>query len=567
MTITQSDFLKVLSEQGQYQIPIYQRAYAWENEQCEKLIRDIAEAGTPGNPNHFIGSVILKKEKSSILSLYNVIDGQQRLTSVSLLLLALRRYCLDFPATLQDQLVSCAIKGLFETHLVNQTFKNTSLYYKLQLKAGNDRTEYENLLRNILGNGRLAKNFQFFYDFIKDNKISPQEIYDGIRNAQLALVVLANDENPQLLFEAVNDTGVDLTQVDLIRNWIFMGLSSEDQDKLYNKYWRPMEIQLGSNFDSLLYYFTEANCLDRLGSSYYSEFKHHFLSYSSNSSSIELLLQDIQNFSTLYMNYLNANFGDKDKISKQLYELRKTGQNVFVPVILKVLSCHKKGINDNEILSILHKLESYIVRRAILDLSTRSLGNVMVRLLNNCRNLNEFTNCMSSLTYAQRNPDDLELKNKLKNLNFYELHNSYYYLWRIEKHLNPAFSLEDPTIEHILPQEMHTTANPKKGVSNQDDYNWEKDLNSEADYTWRTYLNVLGNLTILPRSENSKMGDLRFKKKQDYLSKSSDGLNYGYNYTSIRISQGLKNYSVWNEKSILDRSDKMVDYICEIWPH
>lgn len=96
MTITQSDFLKVLSEQGQYQIPIYQRAYAWENEQCEKLIRDIAEAGTPGNPNHFIGSVILKKEKSSILSLYNVIDGQQRLTSVSLLLLALRRYCLDF---------------------------------------------------------------------------------------------------------------------------------------------------------------------------------------------------------------------------------------------------------------------------------------------------------------------------------------------------------------------------------------------------------------------------------------------------------------------------------------
>lgn len=196
MTITQSDFLKVLSEQGQYQIPIYQRAYAWENEQCEKLIRDIAEAGTPGNPNHFIGSVILKKEKSSILSLYNVIDGQQRLTSVSLLLLALRRYCLDFPATLQDQMVSCAIKGLFETHLVNQTFKNTSLYYKLQLKAGNDRTEYENLLRNILGNGRLAKNFQFFYDFIKDNKISPQEIYDGIRNAQLALVVLANDENP-----------------------------------------------------------------------------------------------------------------------------------------------------------------------------------------------------------------------------------------------------------------------------------------------------------------------------------------------------------------------------------
>lgn len=166
MTITQSDFLKVLSEQGQYQIPIYQRAYAWENEQCEKLIRDIAEAGTPGNPNHFIGSVILKKEKSSILSLYNVIDGQQRLTSVSLLLLALRRYCLDFPATLQDQLVSCAIKGLFETHLVNQTFKNTSLYYKLQLKAGNDRTEYENLLRNILGNGRLAKILDSFLKLI-----------------------------------------------------------------------------------------------------------------------------------------------------------------------------------------------------------------------------------------------------------------------------------------------------------------------------------------------------------------------------------------------------------------
>jgi len=201
-----------------------------------------------------------------------------------------------------------------------------------------------------------------------------------------------------------------------------------------------------------------------------------------------------------------------------------------------------------------------------LEVPTNSLGPAMIKLLNNCSSLNDFLNGLKTLTPRQYMPSDADLRTQLKLRNFYELTDAYYYLERIEKYLNPAFSLVDPTIEHILPETMHTNSFPKTGVTNIDAYNWEIDLGVNAQNIHDTYQHTLGNLTILPRGENARMGDYRFDVKKNWSSISTGGFNYGYLYTPIRISQSLGTYTVWDESSILKRCEEMVNYICKIWP-
>ena len=164
-------------------------------------------------------------------------------------------------------------------------------------------------------------------------------------------------------------------------------------------------------------------------------------------------------------------------------------------------------------------------------------------------------------------PDDKEMLIQLQHSDFYHLGRAYYFLERIEKFHNPAFALDDPTIEHILPETMHTTAFPKENVTNPDDFNWELDLGAEAQVIHDRFQHTLGNLTILPRGENARMGDYRFEKKRDWRCSAPDGFNYGYRYTPIRISQSLGNFDAWNEESILKRCEETVGYICTVWPH
>lgn len=567
MKITSSNFMDVLGKRNiQYQIPIYQRNYAWGTEQCERLIKDIIKAGKPGNPSHFIGSVIVKEELSTTaVNISNVIDGQQRLTSISLLLLALKEYCKNPSAIVKDPTIRCAINGIFDDCLINATFNSTSFYYKLQPKDGNDLKEYNNLLMGILGSGRLTRNYQLFLKYMLDNKTTPDFVYMGIKNAQLALVSLDPPDNPQLLFEAVNDTGVDLTEVDLVRNWIFMGLTNAEQKKLYKKYWEPMENKV-KDMNQFLHYYIEMKAEGVIGNAYYSIFRKIFILNVTSFSSVESLLEDILYYSNIYDNFINSSFKNK-KVNDQLNNIKHANQNLFTPVILLVMNNNLKGsLSIDDTLSILCHFESYLIRRDILRIPTNTLGKAMVSMLRCCSSKKAFDDCLSSLPYRQRNPSDDELRNQMKILDFYHLSNAYYYLFRIEKSQNSAFSLDDPTIEHILPETMHTTDFPKTNVKNPSDYNWELDLGPYAKAIHSVYQHTLGNLTILPRAENSKMGDLRFDKKKDFPSKAGDGFNYGYKFTPIRISQSLKDYSKWDETSILDRTKKLCDIICKIWP-
>ena len=570
MIIVQSTFINLLSGMKQYRIPIYQRNYAWKKEECKRLLEDIVKAGTPGNPNHYIGSIIVKDEPVPGLggvNIYNIIDGQQRTTTITLLLLALQRYCSHKDVSNIEPMTVAIINAIKDSYLTNKPLNNTELYTKVLPKEGDDRDEYVDLLHDVARNKQISSNYSFFLQELMDKDYDPEVIYNGINNAQLALVTLTSNENPQLLFEAVNDTGVDLTQIDLVRNWIFMGLSAKEQDKLYRKYWKPIESLLKEKLDNLLFYYVRLKSESIVSRNYYSDFKKRFILQTKDSFSIEELLKEIEMYSQLYSDYLGSCFSES-KLNGVLNNLKNTEQDIFMPLILKLLyKWQSKDMDLNSLLLCLSYLESYIVRRSILNIPTNSLAPAMVTMLKNSSSLQEYVNCINSLPERQRMPDDRELHTQLSVRDFYHLKGSYNYLFRIEKYLNPAFSLDDPTIEHILPETMHTKAFPKSGVTNADDYNWENDLGPNADSIHDKYQHTLGNLTILPRGENSRMGDYRFYIKKNWNQFSENGFRYGYLHTPIRISQNLMNYDKWDEQTILDRCHEMVDYICKIWPH
>ncbi len=570
MRIEQKDFFMLLSGINQYQIPIYQRNYAWKKDQCQRLLDDIVKAGKPGNPNHYIGSVIVKSEGDiGGVNVYNVIDGQQRTTTITLLLLALTEYWSTRPLASVQSTTAKILENIKQAYLTNVIFSGSSLFTKVLPKSGNDRIEYDNLLHGVIGNGAISANYSFFLHELESKAYNQEEIYNGIKNSQLALVTLDANENPQLLFEAVNDTGVDLTDVDLVRNWIFMGLSGTDQDKLYREYWEPIEkLSLGKT-DKLLFYFTQLKSESSKAQHYYNVFKKKFILYAGSAEKVENLLKEIKKYAELYKMYITTS--SKNKPLKIILErLINTKKDVFTPLILKILyQLDLNILQQDDAMEMLNYIEAYIVRRDILTIPTNSLGEAMISLLKNCGTLSDFTTEIKKLKDSRRMPDDTEMHTQLQLKDFYNLSGAYGYLERIEKFLNPAFSLDDPTIEHILPETMHTTSFPKKGVSpnNVDDYNWELDLGAEAQAIHDKYQHTIGNLTILPRRENSRMGDLRFEKKQKWSNISSGGFNYGYLYTPIRISQSLGKNAKWDESAILARCAEMVNYICQIWPH
>lgn len=567
MKISQSNFLLLLSGMTQYQIPIYQRNYNWDTETCQRLLDDIVKCGIDGNPNHYIGSIIVKEETTSGFSLRNVIDGQQRTTTISLLLLALSKYWENNPSTDVQPVTAALLSNIKNSYLANDAMNKTSLYAKLLPKSGADRTDYENLLHDApVGTGTILTNYNYFLNTLSSQSYDVESVFNGISRSQLALVVLEGNENPQLLFEAINDTGVDLSPIDLIRNWIFMGLSSDEQERLYRAYWIPLESLLNDRIEDFFRYFTILKS-EIKNPEVYRQFKKTFILNSANTAGIETLLSELNTYADVYTKYISNSFTNSN-LNGQLANLKRTQKDVFTPLILKILKRHSEGtLSIADLSSMLIYLESYIVRRDILRIPSNSLSDAHIQLLKNSNSLQSFKDTLNAFTETKRMPTDIDMGRELQTLDFYNLSDSYYYLERIEKSNNSAFSLEDPTIEHILPETMHTTANPKPNVNNPDNYNWELDLGIQAKDIHDRFQHTIGNLTILPRGENARMGDYRFSIKKNWQMTVPGSFNYGYLYTPIRISQSLRNYTIWNDQSILQRCAEMAGYICKIWPH
>lgn len=394
MKIEESNYFKLLGGPCQYQIPLYQRKYKWQKNDCERLLSDIKNAGQVNSPSHFIGSIIIKKDDTTKvpgLDIYNVIDGQQRTTTICLLVLALFEYWEKNSIKITDQTIEAVLKGIKNNMLLNQTFNSTSLYSKLSLKNGENKNEYENLLRGVSGNGQITKNYQFFYDSLKSNSITIESALQGIGKLMLACVILDSNDNAQLLFEAVNDTGVDLTESDKIRNWLFMNLPVTIQDNLYRKYWEPIEDKIEKELNNFLRYYVELKLSKKTGNEYYKDFKQHFIISAGKKDGVENILKDIEKYFKFYCKYKNAKESSKNKIDIQLVKIRNTGKDESIPLILHILE-KATTINEDDVLDMLRWVESFIVRRDILGRPTNSLGPAFFEMIKHCNSKQDLKN-------------------------------------------------------------------------------------------------------------------------------------------------------------------------------
>ncbi len=568
MKAIDTEFTKFLSVEAQFFVPIYQRKYSWNRDNCLKLVDDILDVAKDKNrPCHFIGSVIyLAKQDAmhaSAIKEYLVIDGQQRLTTLSIVLLALTDYTrLKITDDEEYKKASTNFKKLLRRYLINED-ESGDTYYKLRLNE-EDFYAWKKLLENRtkpddIKYSRIFENYRFIYKMLCDKDSDPQLIYDGIKKLRLIDTYLIPEDNAQLVFETVNSTGLPLSTADKIRNFVLMTVDPTSQARLYADYWHPMEKDLEmefggtSNFTSFFNYYMTAVLQRQVSSDYYDVFKKYF--YDQKSLGTEGIVKQIRQYSKYYTDWIAAS-NKGDRLHQAMFRVKNTGQLKITPAILKLLSDRNDGlISDNDAVEILTIMESYWMRRAVCALPTNTAGPVCISMLKSLYNedqLSSFKKNLSTLTYAQRMPNDDEVIQTLKTLKIYSIssNRTKTILDTLENYKRKEYvPTKEYTIEHIMPQTLSDE--------------WKKELGTDWERIHEMYLHTIGNLTLT--GYNSEYWNKRFTDKQDCVDK--DGNKIGYRHTPIKISSYLTSVPKWGENEILSRAELLAKELIQIWKY
>src|SRR5260370_36151131 len=386
MKATETNFLKFLQGTKQFIIPIYQRTYSWRLSDCQQLWDDILRIAQDEQiPAHFLGSIVYVAKDiyhvSSITQML-VIDGQQRLTTLFLLLKALGE-ALEEQGNEQRNITR---KEIEDYYLFN-AYKSDEAHYKLLLTQ-NDK----NTLISILDGSenpehaslRLKENYEFFKEQINQSPVGLSTLYEGISKLIIVDISLEQKDNPQLIFESLNSTGMDLSQADLIRNYVLMGLDNTEQIRIYQKYWYPMEQSFGQTQNVALFNrFMRDYLTIRMGDipnmdKVYATFKV----YHQNKIHVpmEEVVADIYRYSKYFTCMLLAR--EKDGDIKHCFDDIKTLEiNVVYPFLLEVYEDYEqKRLSRDDFIKILKLIESYVFRRLICGIPTHGLNKVFATL-------------------------------------------------------------------------------------------------------------------------------------------------------------------------------------------
>src|SRR5450755_548350 len=557
MRAAAANLLKILQGVKQFIIPIYQRTYRWELADCQQFWNDVvAVALNDGVPSHFIGSIVYVGngafQAASIVQLL-LIDGQQRLTTLFLLLAALGEALAEAGDEAQGKITKQYIRN---TYLFNSDEKGEQRY-KLLLT----QSDHETLIRILEGEDEpdaasvyIKQNYEFFKKQLRQSGIDPLTLYKGIGKLTVVDISLEPRDNPQLIFEGLNSTGVALSQADLIRNYVLMGLDSQEQDQLYRSYWYPMEQRFGHAQNDALFnrfmrdYLTiksktgEIPTIDRV----YAVFK----SYQQSNSAIPMreLVADIYHYARHFADIAFAQ--DKDNEINQLFSALNTLQvYVAYPFLLEVYEDYKQGrLVRQDFIAILKLVESYVFRRAVCGLPTNSLNKIfatLAREIDREHYLASVEAAFLAKSATGRFPTDEEFRAEFVVKDMYNFRSRNYLLNRLENYRHKErVTIEEYTIEHIMPQNERLS---KK---------WRDELGAD----WRTvhaqYLHSIGNLTLT--GYNSELSDRPFQDKRDTKD--------GFKDTPIRLSKGLAKLEHWNAEEIQKRARVLADTALKIWP-
>ncbi|GAA9995022.1 DUF262 and DUF1524 domain-containing protein [Helicobacter pylori] len=530
------------NQNNQFVIPIYQRLYSWKKEQCEQLWDDIIKIGGNDKANgHFIGSILYVLDGNTPSSPLLIIDGQQRLTTITLLFIALRNH-------LSDEVKRKEI----ESYLINSN-KDGDKKFRLILSESDKDT----LLSLIDKNKRkpsepsvkIVENFELFKKWISENTDKLETIFKGLEKLMIVEIALEKGkDDPQLIFESMNSKGIELAQTDLIRNYIVMETEIEKQEGFYNKYWRAMEEEFKQNekwFDRFVrHYLTiKTREIPNINKVYVALKDYR----QKERIGIEDLLKDLQKYCGYFCQIAFKKEANKD-LNKALGFLVDLEMDVIYPLLLELYSDYSDGVlSKDDFIPIIALTESYLYRRAVCGLSTNSLNKVFPSFTKHIQKNEYFESLKAhfgSLTNNQRFPDDDEFKNLFITIDFYKFKKREYFFERLENFdRKERVYTREYTTEHIMPQKLTEE--------------WEKVLGQDHERIHTQYLHTIGNLTLT--GYNSEYGDKSFQEKR--------GMEKGFKDSPLRLNQGLRDLKSFGEEEIKKRANDLADLALKIWTY
>ena len=552
-------FTDIINGNRQFIIPVFQRDYSWTADQCEQLWRDVyrASAGEVSG-GHFIGSIVyIGADLSSAFQSWLLIDGQQRMTTLTVLLIALRDHIHDANWTGgEDGPTSVKI----DAYYLKNTHESGLRQYKLVLRrrdnstlqalvAGKDPSE--------LGEDKselVIEAYEFFRSALRAPGIDPEDVYRGIAHLNVVDVTLDRGiDNPQLVFESMNSTGVDLRQSDLIRNYLLMELDDADQTRLYEEYWRKIELLFRSSGNAFDWFLRDYMALEQSLTQQirldliYDEFKDFW--NRDGERPLSVLLSDMLRVARTYASFLGIAPMKRPWLAEAMSHMRSLNSTQGL-LIMRLYDCHERNqLSQDEFVRAVELIESYLLRRAVLGLQTRGYWSIFARIAHDIDRESAFESLQVSLARLRGNnrfPSDEEFRRGLLEHDLYGLRVCKHILDRLE---NAGFQEPSPvqnySIEHIMPQEITGTRQ------------WQEMLGENWAEIHSTWLHRLGNLTLT--AYNSTYSNRPFEEKQE--------IEGGFRQSAVRLNYDVRDQSQWTENEMEARGVRLADCALEIWRH
>ena len=535
-------------------IPVYQRNYDWKIENCKQLYDDLIQVIKNNSKTHFFGSIVSVYEPSGRNTEFLIIDGQQRLTTMSLLFLALynlleEKIIISEDESLKDQIYEDFLVDKYQPQEKRMKLKPIKNDQKAFSKLFNSKDDY-------IKDSNLTINYSYFYERIQKQEITIDELFDAICRLEIINITLNNEDNPQLIFESLNSTGLDLSEGDKIRNYILMGLPKQKQDEYYEKYWNCIEKCTKYDVSSFIRdYLSVKQLVIPSQKKVYINFKKYV---EDSSLKIIEILEDLLSYAKRYNILLCGKTSSKEPNSC-INRLNRLETTVTRPFFLEVLRLYDENqINLNEVAEAFSITESYLFRRTICDLPTNALNKIFL-LLN--REIMRYdgtdSNYIEKLKFAllskkdrARFPNDDDFSLMFTEKPIYQMNskNKIYILERLEnfgtledKDIYRHYDEGEYSIEHIMPQHL-TPA-------------WIKELGDSYEEIHDTWLHRIANLTLT--AYNSKYSNSTFVEKKT--------MKNGFEDSGIRLNTYVSKKDKWTLAELRDRNDYLLKRALDIW--
>lgn len=570
---------KVFSQGGDihYVMPPFQRQYSWEKTQWETLLTDVIdiyhEYESDENIEHFLGSlVVIDDQSKGVMSCLKLVDGQQRLTTISLLLAAVRdlleKSLDDQPEEQKNSLQKLADK--INKSLVNNDEEGDLHFKILPTKKYGDRLVYQAILqKNEIpkAESSIGNAYRYFYQELEPKLSKGELAYDKVfeiiqKCFQVVFIQLGRQENPYHIFESLNAKGKPLTQADLVRNYIAMTLSMSEQEKVFYQHWEKIEKLLNEErkvgafgeLTAFLRHYLAVETRNLCSEEHiYARFRDYCKKF--NHQQFVEKIADLQKYSEYYNKLLRPHDESKPEIQKILIRLNILDSSTAYPFLLKIYSLYdSQEIGLECFLDILQILENYLIRRYICNKASNYLNKMfpalwkdIEKVLGVPKQLEGLPKTLGEILSSKEYPNDHEVREAIRTKQFKDKSKLRLVLETINRHLSKdmdGFTAldKDATIEHILPQKC--------------DQNWKTYLGKNWQEIQKEYLNNLGNLTLVSGEWNSELSNSPFANKKEKLAR---------HVLLINCSYFNQNIERWDDQAIKNRAEFLTEKFLEIW--